>query len=161
LWIPATRKARSMTNFEMMARPRTFRLDHRRRYSSVSKGATPIPDVFIRLRRGDYVTASPVPFIVDSGCSVTIMSWRFAAELGISLEGVPTTTGRGAGNIAFRRYHREWTVEADLCGTWTGIHVQFFTPENDSGALLGRRDAFDALELMFIQAQRVMYARKV
>jgi hypothetical protein len=150
-----------MTSFEMMERPRTFRLDHRRRYSPVSRGATPIPDVFIRLRRGDYVTASPVPFIVDSGCSVTIMSWRFAAELGISLEGIGTTTGRGAGDIAFDRYDGEWNVEADLCGIWTRIHVQFFTTASDGGALLGRKDAFDALQLLFVQAQRVIYAGRV
>lgn len=89
------------------------------------------------------------------------MSWRFATELGINLEGIRTTTGRGAGDIAFERYDGEWNVEADLCGIWTKIHVQFFTKASDGGALLGRRDAFDALQLMFVQAQRVVYARRV
>jgi len=49
----------------------------------------------------------------------------------------------------------DWHVEADLCGKWTKIPVRLFMSGQARRALLGRDGAFDALELVFVQARRV------
>jgi hypothetical protein len=104
---------------------------------------------------------TPVLFTVDSGADVTILPKRHAAYFGFKLDGVRPKTGPAAGGTTFTYLDNAWRVEADLCGRWTKIPVRFFASDQARGALLGRAGAFDALELVFIQARRVMYARRV
>lgn len=81
-------------------------------------------------------------------------------RFGFKIDSISPRSGRGAGGTAYQYLDGGWTVEAYLCGRWTEIPVRFFASDNARNALLGRQGAFDALELVFVQAQRVMYARR-
>jgi Aspartyl protease len=151
-----------MSDFAKLPSPCTFRADHYREYSRSSIGAVPVPDVLLYLKpvgEEDF-TRFPVMFIVDSGADVTILPKWNARDLEISLDGVEPKRGRGAG--APYEYYADprWEAEAWLCGEWTKIPVRFFASDNAHDALLGRKGAFDALELVFVQGRRVMYARR-
>ena len=151
-----------MSSFELLRQPYISRPDHRRNYSRVSGRAVPVPDVVIRLRAvGGGLPPTPVLFTVDSGADVTILPKRHAAYFGFRLDGVRPRRGRAAGGATYDYLDNGWDVEADLCGKWTRIPVRFFASDQARRALLGRDGAFDALELVFVQARRVIYARQV
>jgi hypothetical protein len=152
-----------MRSFELLPRPHVSMADHFRDYSRViSLGTVPRPDVMIWLRPvGTDLRNVPVLFTVDSGADFTILPRRFAASLRITVDGVRPRAGSGAGGMGYEYLDGGWTVEADLCGQWTEIPVRFFASDQARHALLGRKGAFDALELVFVQAQCVIYARRV
>lgn len=153
-----------MSDFERLTSPHACRLDHHREYSRVSGTAVPVPDVRLYVKRAGApeISRFPIMFTVDSGADVTILRRRQARSLGYSLSRLDPVRGRGAGGSVYEYFaDPEWKAEVQLCGEWTEIPVRFFASEEARGALLGRQGAFDALELVFVQASRVMYARKL
>jgi hypothetical protein len=152
-----------MSEFAKLTSPRTFQADHYREYSRSSIRAVPVPDVLLYLKPAgepDFARFS-VMFIVDSGADVTILPKWNARDLEISLDGLEPKRGLGAGGMPYGYYaDPRWEAEVYLCGEWTKIPVRFFASDDAHGALLGRRGAFDALELVFVQGKRVMYARR-
>jgi len=152
-----------MSDFAELPSPLTLQTTHHREYSRSSVGAVPVPDVLLYLKPAgepDF-TRFRVLFTVDSGADVTILPKWNARDLEISLDGLEPKRGRGAG--APYEYYADprWEAEVLLCGEWTKIPVRFFASDDAHDALLGRKGAFDALELVFVQAQRLMYARRV
>jgi hypothetical protein len=153
-----------MSDFERLASPYACWPDHYREYSRVSGRAVPVPDVLLYVKPLGALEFSsfPVMFTVDSGADVTILPRRWAKALGYSLDGVDSLPGRGAGGSVYAYFADPgWKAEVRLCGEWTEIPVRFFASEEARSALLGRQGAFDALELVFVQASRVMYARRL
>lgn len=153
-----------MSDFERLASPYASRPDHFRDYSRVSGRAVPIPDVllYVKLPGAPEFSRFPVMFTVDSGADITILPKRWAKGLGYSLDGLNPVRGRGAGESTYEYFaNPRWKADVRLCGEWTEIPVRFFASESARSALLGRQGAFDALELVFVQANRVMYARRL
>lgn len=153
-----------MSDFERLTSPYNCRPDHYREYSRVSRRAVPVPDVrlYVKPVGAPEFSRFPEMFTVDSGADVSILPRRRATGLGYSLSGLNPLQGRGAGGSAYEYFaDPEWKAEIQLCGEWIEIPVRFFASEAAHSALLGRQGAFDALELVFVQASRVMYARKL
>jgi hypothetical protein len=153
-----------MSDFAELSSPCTFRADHSREYSRSSRQAVPVPDVLLYLKPvGEPdMTRFRVMFIVDSGADVTILPKWNARDLEISLDGLEPKRGRGAGGVPYGYYaDPRWEAEVWLCGEWTKIPVRFFASDDAHNALLGRKGAFDAIELVFVQGRRIMYARRV
>lgn len=141
--------------------PRTSLHDYARQYSPVSVGKPAIPDVvlYIKSAGAEESRQRELSFIVDSGADYTLLPKWAAGSLGFSLYGLEPREGNAVGGGRYQFFADDaWTMDVKLCGVWTEIPVRFFT--TPAKALLGRMGAFDALELVFVQAERMMYARR-
>ena len=148
-----------MSDFEPLQRPARLSFDHQRTYPTVDG----VPRLQVDFRSFDPSAGkmlrgqASVVVIVDSGAAVTMLPWRFAAQLRIPLDDLPKTTIRGAGGAEVPCYGKV-QLEAQLCGQWVELPVRFFAGDERKHALLGRAGAFEALHLAFIHGRRLMYA---
>jgi len=107
---------------------------------------------------GKAATQTQALVTVDSGSAVTYLPKVIADRLHIPLSQSTIQEKPAAGGARFRCYSTLWDLHAYLCGDWVTVQARFFASEIKGGALLGRRGAFDALQLAFVHGQRVMYA---
>lgn len=150
-----------MGDFEPLPKAASLRFDYHRRYL----GAGRVPQLVVDFRSFDATVGNllrgqaSVLVTVDSGAMTTMLPWRYAAPLRIDLAASARTTIGGAGGARVACYGTEW-LQAQLCGMWVRLPVRFFAEEERTGALLGREGAFDALQLVFVHSQQLMYATR-
>jgi hypothetical protein len=147
-----------MGDFEPLSAAVTLEFDHHRVYRSLGS-----PRMLVEFRSLDPASGNSllgrasVLVVVDSGASVTMLPKRYAAPLRVNLDDNAKTTIPGAGGAPVPCYEKVW-LEALLCGHWVRLPVRFFVEEAQTGGLLGRAGAFDAMQLAFVHGQQLMYA---
>jgi hypothetical protein len=148
-----------VAEWDRLNRPMSISFEYERVYAA---SAQQRPIVLTNLRNVDPATkrltgATRLPLLVDSGADITMIPDNFARVLGVNVALLQEHSLLGIGGDEVCRGPQILT--AQLCGLWLPIPVMFFPASRHSHRpVLGRKGAFEAMDLVFQHKSRRMLA---